>query len=119
VVEPTPINDETPRRKQRFQFGLRGLLLLTALCAAIAALAGSLRAPTAFRVIVALYFMSLAAYAVLRTPHLYRRVRYHSERLTRIRQKRKELETLVAEAKARREQGKDAQGTGAPQRPPD
>jgi hypothetical protein len=73
---------------------------LTVVCAAVAALASSMRAPVLARAIVALYFMSLAAYAVLRVPYLLRGIRRSTRAWKRLERKRRELEAQVDEAKA-------------------
>lgn len=89
-------------RRGRFQFGLRRILWLTFACAVASALARSMGGPTIFKLVVAGYLIVLAAYAGLRLPYIVGRVLRRTPEWDAVRQKRKELETLVAEKKRSR-----------------
>jgi uncharacterized membrane protein YfcA len=108
-VESPMANGEPSKDKESFQFGLRRLLILTAVCAGIAALAASIRAPTAFRAIVALYLIAFAIYTVLRVPFLSRGILRRTPRWKRLLQKRREIEAMVEQRKAELQRG-DRQG---------
>jgi len=86
-----------------FQFGFRSLLLLTTVCALAATIAGSMRGPIAFQVVVAFCLISPATYAVLRLPHACGR---GLARLRRIRQRRSGLEAMVAAKRREFQQSK-------------
>jgi hypothetical protein len=68
-------NKPPPPDSDRFQFGVGSLLVLTAAWAVVLALAGRIGGPTPFRLGVAVYFIGLATYAVLRIPYLCRQIR--------------------------------------------
>ncbi len=86
-----------------FQFTVRSLLVLMFVCAVILSLI-KLAAPEAsvrWGLLVAAYFMTLATYAVLRAPYLWRRLR----RAIRQRQEvLEEREQLAAMASRRRKE---------------
>ena len=84
----------------RFQFGIRSLLILTGLCAAAGAMAGSLGGPALFRAVVVVYLMSLGTYAVLRLPYVCRRILRSRRQWDRIRRQRAELNTSVRKMQA-------------------
>lgn len=96
-----PDDNESAAQRDPFQFGLRAILILTVVCAGIAALASSMAAPVLFRGIVALYLMLLAAYGVLRMPYILRGILRLTPAWKRLHRKRRELEVQAAEAKAR------------------
>jgi len=97
MVEPAGPNDAASKKKEPFQFSLRSMLLLTVLCSIAAALTGSLDAPTPFRLVIALYLMLMVTYIVLRLPYTCRGLARVSARWSELRQKRKELESMMAE----------------------
>lgn len=72
---PQPTDSEAESSPDRFQFGLRSLLVLTVFCAVISAAAETMGGPLAFRAGVAFYLTILAVYGVLRIPQLCRQIR--------------------------------------------
>jgi hypothetical protein len=88
--------DIPPRRRGPFQFGLRGLLVLTTVCAVVAFLVRLLFGPTFFGVLMFWYFGLLALYAVLRASHILGRFRPQWREL---RQRRQRLAEEVARSK--------------------
>jgi hypothetical protein len=111
IVAPKQI----ARPKQgRFQFGIRAMLVLTVVSAAAAATAGSLNAPAVVRVVVAVYLMSLAAYAVLRLPFVCRRIRGSIREWDRLRRQRVELETAVQKMRTEIQQAKSSANADPP-----
>jgi hypothetical protein len=87
----------------RFQFSIRRVLWLTAVCAVACALARSLDAPGALRVVVVVYLGALAAYAGLRLPYVGRKILHCTPEWDEVRRKRQALEALVAERRQQRD----------------
>lgn len=100
-------NSERPQDRVPFQFGLGRLFVLTVACACVLAVVNTMKAPVLFRLGVALYLMLLAAYVILRIPHIYRIWK-------RIHRRRQELEAVLAQATAVAKEGKDASGKERP-----
>ncbi len=73
--------------------------MLTAACAGVLAVVNTMQAPVWFRLGVAIYLMLMAAYVILRVPHIYRIWKRTGRR-------RKELEALLAEARAAAEEAR-------------
>ena len=89
----------------RFQFSIRRVLWLTAVCAvACAIVRTSLDAPGAVRVVVAVYLAALTAYAGLRLPYVCRKILRRTPEWDAVRRKRRALETLVAEQRQQRDE---------------
>ena len=111
AVENSPeSNSERPQDRVAFQFGLGRLFVLMAVCAGVLAVVNTMKAPVLFRLGVALYLMLLAAYVILRVPHIYRICR-------RIHRRRQELEAVLAQAAAVAKEAKDASGDERPKTP--
>ncbi len=96
---PPSLPDDQPQRPWRFQFGIWHLLLLTAVCAVILAVVGQLGGPAGVRIVIAGYFMLLAAYVVLRALPIAAELRRIVRRLRQIREDRDEAARLAAQWK--------------------
>jgi hypothetical protein len=93
VADRSEPNNEFPPDPVPFQFGLGRLFVLTAICAGVLAAVDTISAPVPFRLSVAIYFMLLATYALLRIPHIYQIWRHTGRRC-------RELETRMTEARS-------------------
>ncbi len=91
--------DREPRRPWRFQFGIWHLLLLTVVCAAILAVVAQLGVPAGVQLVIAGYFMLLAAYVVLRALPIAAELRRIVRRLRQIREDRDAAARLAAQWK--------------------
>jgi len=89
---------ERPGREP-WQFTIRSMLVLTAVSAVAASLAASMRMPRACRLVVAVYLMALAAYAVLRLPYCLRGMMRQTPGWEHLRRQRAELEKMTREKK--------------------
>lgn len=98
VTQPS-LPDREPRRPWRFQFGIWHLLLLTAVCAVILAVVGQLGGPVGVQIVIAGYFMLLAAYVVLRALPIAAELRRIVRRLRQIREDRDAAARLAAQWK--------------------
>jgi len=107
VKNSSESNSERPQDRVPFQFGLGRLFVLTVACACVLAVVNTMKAPVLFRLGVALYLMLMAAYVILRVPHIYRIWK-------RIHRRRQELEAVLAQATAVAKEGKDASGKERP-----
>jgi len=103
---------ERPPDHERFQFGLRSMFVLTAVCAVILGLTSMLEAPLVFRAVAASYFILLAGYAVLRLPSICRRIRWAVARRREIEQEREELAQDLANAAAARRRSRTSRRSG-------
>jgi hypothetical protein len=101
VENPPRSSDEHPRDRVPFQFGLGRLFILTSACAGVLAAVSTMEAPVLFRLGVALYLMVMAAYVILRIPHIYQIWR-------QIHRRCQGLETLVVQAGATTKETRDA-----------
>ncbi len=108
---PPSSPDDRPQRPWRYQFGIWHLLLLTAVCAAILAVVRQLGVPAGVQIVIAGYFMLLAAYVVLRALPIAAELRRIVRRLRQIREDRDEAARLAAQWKRevsdRKERTKD------------
>ncbi len=84
-------------RRWRYQFGIWHLLLLTAVCAVILAVVGQLGVPAGVQIVLAAYFMLLAAYVVLRALPIAAELRRIVRRLHQIRKDRDAAARLAAQ----------------------
>jgi len=91
--------DRQPPRPWRYQFGIWHLLLLTVVCAVILAVVGQLGGPVGVRIVIAGYFMLLAAYVVLRALPIAAELRRIVRRLHEIREDRDAAARLAAQWK--------------------
>lgn len=98
-----PSHDASP--PPRFQFGLRSLFVLTAVCAVILASTAPLETSFVFRLVVAFYFILLAGYAVLRLPSIVARIRWSLRRRDELRAERRRFLNDRAQAHAPRPPG--------------
>ncbi len=73
-----------------------------------------MQAPVLARGIIALYFMFLAAYAVLRVPYLLRGITRSTRAWKRLERKRRELEAQVAQTKAALAERRSGEEDGPP-----
>ena len=108
MLDPQHQDASGPAENERFQFGLRRLLVLTTVCTVAAALAGSLGGPDAGRVAAALFLMSIAAYVVLRLPYVCRRLVRAIRERQRIARHRLDLAALASQRKREIEQTRAA-----------
>jgi hypothetical protein len=99
-------SDESEQQEKPFQFGIRSVLVLTTVCAVAAAITGSMQVPIIFQVVVVVYLMLMATYAVLRLPYVGRKVLQDIAELKRIRRQRSELEGFVADKRREIQQSK-------------
>ena len=88
----------------RFQFSIRRVLWVTAVCAVACAIARSLNAPAALRVVVAVYLLALTAYVGLRLPYVGRKILRRTPEWDEVRRRRRAMETLVAEKRQQRDE---------------
>ena len=114
MLDPQHQDASGPARNERFQFGLRRLLVLTTICTVAAALAGSLGGPVAGRFAAALFLMSIAAYVVLRLPYVCRRLVRAIRERQRIARHRLDLAALAAQRKREIEQARAAAAAQPP-----
>ncbi len=96
---PPSLPDDRPQRPWRYQFGIWHLLLLTAVCAVILAIVSQLGVPAGVQIVIAAYFMLLAAYVVLRALPIAGELRRIVRRLRQIREDRDEAARLAAQWK--------------------
>jgi hypothetical protein len=106
VEYPPESNDTSRPDRVPFQFGLGRLFVLMAACAGVLSVVNMMKAPVLFRLGVDLYLMFMAAYVVFRIPHIY-------QIWKRVHRKRRERETLAAEARAAARQIKEAKEVSA------
>ncbi|MCY2994781.1 MAG: hypothetical protein NTY19_44005, partial [Planctomycetota bacterium] len=106
-------NDGPATQQPRFQFGIRSVLVLTTVCAVAAAIAGSMQVPIAVQVVVALYLIVLATYAVLRLPYICRRILQGIAGLKRLRRQRSDLEAIVSIMQQQLQQAKSTTDTNS------
>lgn len=99
-------SDESVQQERPFQFRIRSLLVLTTVCAVAAAIAKSLQVPIVSQVVVAVFLMLLAAYAVLRLPFICSRIWQRFGRLKRLRHQRAELQASVSAQQQQIQQAK-------------
>ncbi len=87
----------------RFQFSIRQMLLLTAVSALAAGVAGWLGgSSTVCRIVLVCYLILMAAYLVLRLPFVCRQIMGLQTRWEQIRVHRKELEAMIRERRNKR-----------------
>ncbi len=114
MFDPQHQDATEPPSNERFQFGLRSLLVLTTVCTVAAALAGSLSGPVAGRVAAALFLMSIAAYVVLRLPYVCRRLVRAIRERQRIARHRLDLAAMASQRKREIEQARAAAAAQPP-----
>jgi hypothetical protein len=100
-MRPSGSNGDSRPPRRRFQFGLRHLLVLTVVCAAILTIVRATGWPVRFQVVVAGYFMLLAAYVALRAVPIAEDLGEILGRLRQVRRRRKELGDEAQELKDR------------------
>ena len=122
MTEPNVPGNKAAQKEPPFQFGIRSVLMLTTVCAVVAAIAGSMRESVIVKVVVASYLMLIASYAVLRLPHTCRRILQDLAELKRIRQQKSDLAAMVSDKRREIEQTKSTADSQplptAPQDPP-
>jgi hypothetical protein len=91
---------------QRWQFGLRGMFVLTTVCAVLASLVAATRGSTAAKMVLVLYLMAMAAYIILRLPYKSRGFLRRTPAWDRLRRQRAELEAMTAEMKRKNDRAK-------------
>ena len=106
---PEPNNQRPPDRVP-FQFGLGRLFVLMTAYAGLLAVVASMNAPVWFRLGVALYLMFMAAYVILRIPHIYRVWKRTGRR-------REELEALLCQTRAKTKESDDDAAQRQPKTP--
>jgi len=104
---PVRAGGQRPPDHERFQFGLRSMLVLTVACAVILGLTSMLKAPVVFRIVAAAYFVLMAAYAVLRLPSILRRIRWTVARRKELQQERERIAQSLARAISARTNHRD------------
>ena len=117
VSETRNPNEAADVGKDRFQFSIRQMLVLTTVSAAAAAMASSIHAPDVCRGIVAAYLILMAAYAVLRLPYMCRGIMRRTPRWDRIRRQRSDLEAMALNMKREIEQARLSANTDQPHGP--
>jgi hypothetical protein len=105
---PAPTNnskDERCSARERFQFSLRSLFILTTVSALLAALVSTIPLPDIFKIVFLFYVLFMAAYLILRLPFLARGILRKTPAWEKLRQERAELERLVDEKRKKPGEG--------------
>ena len=87
------------KRSERFQFGIRRLLILTTMVGLIIAVVIRIDALSLFRPVVAAYFIFLASWTIMRLPHVYGKFSDLRKRSRQVKKHRRDSEIDVLHAK--------------------
>jgi hypothetical protein len=96
----SPTGDARPPARERFQFSLRNLMILTTVGAVLAACVSMLELPDIAKFIFLAYLLFLATYIFLRLPFLLRGILKKTPEWERLRREREELERLIREKRS-------------------
>jgi len=117
MTETRELSQAEEVERERFQFGLGRILVLTTVSAVAAAIAASMEAPLVFQAIVAGYLILMATYIVLRLPAACRGIMRRTPQWERLRRRRSDLEATVLRMKRDTEQARLSASTDKSQAP--
>lgn len=105
--QPQDARQPRPPVRERFQFGLRGLIILLTVGAVLAGWVSMMPLPDIAKFVFLGYFLFMAAYIVLRLPFLMRGMLRKTPAWDQLRRDREELARMVSEKRKESEEKRE------------